>query len=182
MTYNNAYSKVSLARCFSQNGFNMEPGRNYTENEFNMFLLISLAEELGEITGAMKKIIRGYNKREFLKTKAKILKQEEELNEKLPPAERDYDSHAMAEGTVWLRQTTPQQQPLFRFWVKNKISKLGNECADFQIYFDLFLTNNNIDIHERIQAIFNKVSEEMGCPEYILPPLKGLTTLIEPQI
>lgn len=133
------FSKVNYQRCIAPEGFNYNP---VFVEEFNMYMLLCMQEELGEIAGAFKKLKRGFNQRELKKIRDKWAK------------------NAQDEDDV------PTDEVFKMIWITNKMKDMFSECADFLIYFDLFLTRNNIDIHAIVKEKFNKVSEEMNCPQY----------------
>lgn len=156
------FSKVSWERCVSPKGFNMDPvqGGNYDPMAFDMFILISMAEEMGEIAGAMKKIIRGFNPREFKKTQRRI-------NDGIDnhPWSLDEINQARFEEV----NITSISRYIMNQWLRDRMAQVTSESADFMIYFDLFLTYHNINIHEAVKKTFNKVSDEMECPQFKIP-------------
>lgn len=162
MEFNHDYSEVSWQRCISPKGFNMDPAAdgNITPKEFNMFLIMSMSEELGELAGAMKKIIRGFNPREFKKTQRK-------MNDSIVrhPWSLDEINQARFEEI----NTTSTARYIQNMWLKDNMSKLASESADLMIYFDLFLTHNNINLNKTIKETFNQVSEDMNCPQFKIP-------------
>jgi hypothetical protein len=62
--------------------------------------------------------------------------------------------------------TPPTDEEFYTQWKAKMQVSLADECSDLMQYFDLFLSGNDIDIKTEIKRKFNRVSEEMGCPEW----------------
>jgi NTP pyrophosphatase (non-canonical NTP hydrolase) len=134
-------SRINWARCTSSEGFNYNPD---SVQEFNAFMVIAMAEEMGEIAGAWKKLMRGFNKRELAKMKKKHLKANPgDLN-------------------------MPTDDELKAKWHEQKFNDLKDESSDLFTYLDLFLTRNGIDIKRAVTRKFNEVSNEMECRQFKL--------------
>lgn len=172
--YNFPFSKINYARCIDIKGFNYNPNTT----EFNMFMLVSMSEELGEVAGAVKKIIRGFNNREFIKVKEKIQYILDGVT-----THRDYNylfksftGHYYAKFLrIELKDGyigDPENEVIFNriheYWLITKLDHIAEELSDFFTYFDLFLTRNNINLMKEVKEKFNKVSEQMNCPEFTL--------------
>lgn len=127
---------------FSQINWNRNKNVYNQADASNVYWTTAMAAELGEIAGIIQKTYRGFNAREELK----MLKQWE---------------MDVPRGT-----DTPDRSELHIMWKKKMKDKLADEIADLATYLDLFSTANHIDIGEAIKNKFNKVSEEMGAPEY----------------
>jgi NTP pyrophosphatase (non-canonical NTP hydrolase) len=136
------FSRVNWARCVSPQGFN-EPSPD------PMYLLTGITEELGEICGIIKKLQRGFNKREQKKTLKKFIQQwENDIPGHRPPS-HEIDPIVL-EG----------------FWYKSLKAKLGPEVADVFGYLDLFAQRMNINIPIALMNKFNEVNGDMECTQY----------------
>ena len=100
-------------------------------NPTNLYWATSIAEEAGEICGAIKKLERGFNERELSK-----------FRKKNPESE--------------LTDEQVKEQ-----WLLKKKADIGQEVADLLTIIDLFCTKNQIDIGKEITNKFNQVSVEM---------------------
>lgn len=115
----------------------------------NLYWATALAEEVGEIAGAIKKLERGFNRREFEKMKDRMIKK---LRMPINVVSMlDFDLPGDFLGVQEL-------------WVKEKKKDLGKEIADVFTYLDLIATKNGINIWEEVKEKFNEVSDEMQCP------------------
>lgn len=115
----------------------------------NLYWATALAEEVGEIAGAIKKLERGFNRREFKKMQDKMIKKL-----KMPiniVSILDFD---IPEDFFKVQE----------FWVKEKKKDIGKEIADVLTYLDLLATKNGINMWEELKEKFNEVSDEMECP------------------
>lgn len=131
-------SKTNWLRCISTEGFNFNPESN---KEFNMYMMICMQEELGEIAGAYKKLYRGFNKRELKKMKDAWFKT------------------AKADTVV---TDLPTDADFEKAWRIKQMNKVKAESADLFTYFDLLMTRNQINIGAEVKRKFNQVSEDMG--------------------
>lgn len=101
------------------------------------YFALSLAEEVGEVCGALKKLQRGFNPREESKQRAK------------------YEKY-MFENSEAGDCLTPEE-----FWLARAKSNVAKELADVLIYLDLMASHSGIDLDEAVVSKFNSVSEEM---------------------
>lgn len=156
------FSKINYERCISNEGFNFNPEKL---NEFNSFMLIALTEELGEMAGAMKKLLRPFNKRDFNKTLNKMIVKES-LPGKVNEKGELVDNTRLLELESYDWNNLELRAEVEAFYYKKQLKAFIEESADFLIYYDMMLTHNGIDIHEAVKEKFNKVSKEMGCPQF----------------
>jgi NTP pyrophosphatase (non-canonical NTP hydrolase) len=144
----NVTSMTNWNRCVSEKGFNMDPdSEKWKGDVFNLYLVNTMAQEAGEIGAVITKLLRGFNQREYRKMLKKVLPIK---NEGLSSLE------------------VPSYEECKKQWESYMQYKLKEESADLFGYFDLFLTNNNIDIRRAFTQKFNQVSEDMGCPQFKL--------------
>lgn len=138
------FSALNWARCIHPDGFNDIPESTY--------LITCLTEELGEVAKIVKKLKRGFNKREQKKAVKQFIK--ECAPENAPLA----DEINVEELEHW--------------WRKKLRAQLGKEVADLFTYLDLFATRHNIDIPTVVTHKFNEVSKEMECNQFVamVPP------------
>jgi NTP pyrophosphatase (non-canonical NTP hydrolase) len=111
--------------------------------EDNTYWATALAEEVGELAGAIKKSRRGFNDRE--------------LKKMVGVWEKDHVPGA---------DDMPDNDDFYIEWKKKMKEKASDEAADIFIYLELFCTKNRINLWESIRNKFNRVSDEMGAPEY----------------
>ena len=134
------FSNLNLSRCDNPLAFNCA-------NQPLLYWSTAIAEEAGEICGAVKNLARGFNQRELAKMKKKWLK-----------------NHELA-----TKEELPSDQELEAMWLDEKEDALIKEAADVFIYLDLLAQKSNKSLWGAIQAKFNEVSREMGLDnEYIL--------------
>lgn len=121
----------------------------------NLYWATALAEEVGEIAGAIKKLERGFNRREFKKVQdIMIVKEKQPIN-----------------VISLLHYDNPTDNAVMKAtWVKIKRRSIGKEIADVLIYLDLLATKNDIDMWEELRLKFNQVSDEMECPYLKINP------------
>lgn len=133
------FSKANIRRCIHPEAFDC--GKQPTE-----YWALAITEEAGEIAGAIKKLMRGFNKRELKKMQNKWLKK-----------------FQFPDGTI--QQDMPSERDFETMWYHEKNRALIEECADIYIYLDLFAQRLDQNLWEAIRDKFNKVSEEMGLPK-----------------
>lgn len=153
------FSSLNLARCNDPKVFNCM-------NQPKLYFSTALAEEVGEVAGVIKKMARGFNQREFLKLKAKIIKKPKDFKDNpkyfIPvdnPEDLDYGNEIHIEA-------------LYHIWAVEMGKKLSEECADVFTYLDLLCSQNGINLWEAVARKFNQVSEQMGCSDEYLIPIK----------
>lgn len=148
---NQKFSELNLRRCDDPNAFNCQ-------DKSNLYWVTALTEELGEVAGVVKKIQRGFNKRELLKMQnawAKNQPVKKELQMMMPEIEA--------------QDSMPSDQEFQIEWHKKMKKKLTEELADINTYLDLMASKNEIDLEDATIRKFNKVSIEMGLDEqYII--------------
>ena len=130
----NEFSAINMARCIGP--------FNCGEKD-NLYWITAMAEELGEIAGAVKKLERGFNEREFLKLKSK------------------YDSFTKSQNVP-----EPMYIDYLKYWENDRKKAMASEAADLFTYLNLFCQKNDIDLFKAVREKFNQVSVEMGCPEF----------------
>lgn len=135
-------SQINFMRCISPDGFNYNPEE---DKEFNMYMIMAMVEELGEISGALKKIYRGFNERELKKMQDKWKK----------------ENGMLVSNSILDEHDMPTRGEFEIQWLKEKWKNVKLEAADLFTYFDLFLSRNQIDIKEAVKFKFNQVSKEM---------------------
>lgn len=101
---------------------------------------IALSEEVGEIAGAVKKLLRGFNEREKLKMVKKF--------------RNDFPD-----------KEVPSDDTLSTMWYLAKLKAVSEEAADLFIYLDLLAQKCNFSLWANVKDKFNSVSEEMGLGE-----------------
>jgi NTP pyrophosphatase (non-canonical NTP hydrolase) len=139
---NRVFSEINWARCISEKGFN-DPSPD------PVYLALCICEEAGEVAGAVKKLKRGFNKREQAKAKRAFIK---ECGPENAPLEDEIDLDQL------------------KYWWEKKVrAKIGKEIADLFTYMDLFATRQNIDIPVVVVNKFNEVNQEMECTEFNIP-------------
>lgn len=138
------FSAINWARCIDSEGFNMYPEP--------LYLIAGITEELGEVAGIIKKLQRGFNKREQKKTLKKFIANWEKDNPGHPPPSDEIDPMVL-EG----------------YWYKGLKAKLSKEVADVFTYLDLFSTRMNLNFPLAVAHKFNEVSEDMECPKFKIP-------------
>jgi NTP pyrophosphatase (non-canonical NTP hydrolase) len=106
-----------------------------TQDNDNLYWVTALAEEVGEVAGKVKKMKRGFTKRD----EKKITKDYEAFKENNPETEVTMEQYFLA---------------------KLK-SKLADEMADVFIYLDLMASHNDIDLSQAVTSKFNEVSKAM---------------------
>lgn len=149
MKFNFKFSEVNYQRCIDKAAFNYNPGDTMV---FNQWMAMCMTEELGEMVGAMKKLIRGFNPRELKKIKERWLK-----------VQKYKQVH---DPSFYTTLDMPSDAQFEMMWEEQQMVKVKKEAADLLSYFDLFLTRNNINIHAEVKDKFNLISEEMGCPQF----------------
>jgi NTP pyrophosphatase (non-canonical NTP hydrolase) len=133
----NEFSTINMARCIGP--FNCG-------QKDNLYWITAMAEELGEIAGAVKKLERGFNERELLKMQEKWKKK-----------------HNWEEGS---HLEIPDREIFQAQWFIERTKAMGSEAADLFGYLNLFCSKNNIDLFQAVKEKFNQVSVEMNCPEF----------------
>lgn len=108
----------------------------------SLYWATCIAEEAGEVCGAIKKLERGFNQREYLKTIGKTM-------ENFVPTDSNPD---------W--NTTK------KVWEEKLKEKVGQEMADVFTYLELAATAMGIPLWKFVKQKFNQVSAEMGAPHY----------------
>lgn len=124
------FHELNMKRCIEHFKINPEP----------FYFTTAMAEELGEICGAIKKLHRGFNEREKAKIIAQLTKEEHQM--------------------MFFDDTD-----LKAIWRDRKESALKKEVADLFIYLSLFATHLGIDINTATIKKFNEVSKEMDLPK-----------------
>lgn len=142
------FSDVNWARCVE--AFNCG-------DKSNLYWITALSEELGELAGAVKKLDRGFNKREFEKTKKKILAM---INGGTQQTE-----YLRVSGLAY--ENEQDRQAIEARWLNTKLSEMAFEGADVFIYLMLFFRKNGLDLLQSVDQKFNQVSVEMGCPQFV---------------
>ena len=140
------FSYTNLIRCNDPAAFNCG-------QKGNLYFAVALAEEVGEIAGIIKKLERGFNKREFKKILPKFVKEYNKTSTEITEAELEYSNIV-------------HRHPVHQFWLKEKKEALAKEIADVFTYLDLLASKNDINLWQAAQDKFNSVSKEMGCPQY----------------
>lgn len=120
---------------------------NWARNEalFNgatledIYFTTAIAEEVGEVCGVIKKLKRGFNERELLKTRNKFLRENPGIQAEHMP------------GADYFRTE----------WYKNQTQKLAGEVADVFVYLNLLAYKNGINLMQAVEEKFNQVTLEM---------------------
>ena len=144
-----SFVELNLKRCVE--GF--EQGLD--DPKFNdLYYIACIMQELGEVAAIKTKLIRGFNKREEKKFRAKILRIAKENGN-------------LESETKILNETS--HELLESMWRTSKLMDLADELADVNIYLNLLATRNHIDLKYYTLHKFNEVSKEMGLgPEFFL--------------
>jgi NTP pyrophosphatase (non-canonical NTP hydrolase) len=137
-----AMSSTNYNRCISPDGFNFDPADDL---DFNLYMMLALSSEVGEMSGIIQKLKRGFNLREYSKFLAKRYKPADTL------------------------QSQPTYEEAQRLWEADLKVKFRKEAADVLTYLDLICSRNQIDIRRAFVAKFEEVSEQMGCPQFKIP-------------
>lgn len=132
------FSKLNLKRCDDKEAFD-------AEDKGPEYWAMSIAEEAGEVNGAFKKLMRGFNKRELIKMKEKWARSQEKF------MGDQFDEGEMP-GDYWFETQ----------WYMQKNKAIMDECADIFIYLDLISQKLNRNLWDAVHQKFNKVSYEMG--------------------
>lgn len=125
------FSNLNLERC--------DGPFECKDKEFT-YWVIALSEEVGELAGAVKKLMRGFNKREKLKMVNRFKK--------------DFPDDPV-----------PSDDTLSTLWYTVKLKAISEESADIFIYLDLLAQKYNFSLWANVKDKFNSVSEEMGLGE-----------------
>lgn len=146
-------SRLSIVRNNDPLGFNSsdKPLSHYTSK---------MAEEVGEVCGAIAKLQRGWSIRE----KRKLITQlKNKWDERHPGME-----HLFVQA---------DDDELKLVWTALKVHDVQTECADLFIMMDLLLTMTQkhypiseepIDLFGSIKKKFNEVSKELNVNQYII--------------
>lgn len=150
---------MNAARSQSPKGFNL--ALNGSE-ETTQYLMLGMMEELGEISGVLKKIKRPFTKRDF----DKVIQRQIQISQIIGAPESEGDAQIFL-GLEW--ENPSDQQIVKTIYLNQLYENLHSECADLFCYLDLFCCNSNIDITMAVTQKFNQVSEQLGCPQFKLP-------------
>lgn len=135
------FSKVNLQRC---------DGPFNCKDQGPSYWALALNEEAGEFAGAVKKLIRRFNSREY----KKMLRNWEKENAKKSAGEQI---------------EPPSYEAMQEIWVEKKKKAMAKELADIFIYLDLTAQKLEIDLGKEVKEKFNEVSMEMDLgDEYII--------------
>lgn len=136
------FERVNLQRC---------DGPFNCGTKTNLYWGVALAEEVGELAGAIKKLDRGFNKRELAKMRKK------------------YDGKP---------EDMPTDEEFQRAWYFDKMKSIGHEAADIFICLNLLCQKNKLNLSTMVVQKFNLVSKEMELgPEYFLPTIEQIKNL-----
>lgn len=156
---NKDFTCMNAARSRSPKGFNLAIDGS---EETTQYLILGMMEELGEISGVLKKIKRPFNKRDF----DKVIQKQIQISQIIDGPESEGDAQVFRE----LKWENPSDQQIVKTLYLNQLyESLNSECADLFCYLDLFCCNSNIDIALAVTEKFNQVSEQLGCPQFKLP-------------
>jgi len=144
------FSEKNILRCNDENGFNCG-------NKPPLYFTTAMAEEVGEVCGVVKKLDRGFNRREFKKTKAKLI----EMNR---PKAMTTEHTTFTEIEALDENHAEHWAYVKEIWENWKKRQLAEEMADLYTYMDLMATKHGINMWEALRTKFNKVSGEMGVP------------------
>lgn len=171
------FSRANWARTTHPRAFNMDPGvTEVGQEKLGTHLLLGMTEELGEIAGAIKKLNQPLNQKYFNKTLRKMGSLESYKDQATAIFKFLEEKDLTMEQAKHIDNLFPDNpdrtlyDEVLHFWKTGKRLALISECADLFGYFDLLLTNYNIDIHAASVSKFNKVAEEMGIPDFKIQP------------
>lgn len=137
-------TRLMVCRNNDPQGFNCE-------NKEPTFFIAGMVEELGEISGALKKLERGFNNRE----RGKFVKKLQVKWEEEHPGQSEYFSQA-------------SNAELETMWLKSKLVDFMKEGADLFLYFNLLSTivqrqyGLQVDFFDTVLKKFNEVSRELN--------------------
>lgn len=144
------FGKMNIERC---------DGPFNCKDQPHSYWPLALSEEVGEVAGAMKKLMRGFNPREYYKMKKKW------ANEHLPMG----NMTGMTKGDLE-EAGMPTYAQFETIWFMEKTRAIAHEAADVFIYLDLMAQKLGFSLWQAVQEKFDSVSDEMECPEYKIKP------------